>query len=411
MIKKISTIFLIFLLTGCSGIGTTRIKNLIDFTPKLEVESPKSNLFYSGIVNPLNNDKLKSYKSSRREIIASPAIAKKVVYNIDVKGNVTAFSLEEKKILWTKNIVDRKTDNKFSAGGILFSDGKLYITYNTRSLVVLNAANGYEVIRKKFPDILRSKPVMVDDELIIVQTVSNQILAYNIKNSKIMWIHEGGSEIISAKNHAHPVVHNGNVLASYSSGEVIYLRAKDGANLWVYNIDDNQEIGLPNFAPEVIVTKPIFVDNYVYFATSNGKIVKLDVRDGSEIWVKNAADIQSMIFHDNNLIVTSNAREVAILSTIDGKTYWAGELISEKERNAKRPKAVTFLDPFVVKDGAVYIVHVIDSDGNLYKFKTDETGQLPVNPEILSIARDVRDYWISCCDGSIYLMLSNSIKF
>jgi outer membrane protein assembly factor BamB len=226
-----------------------------------------------------------------------------------------------------------------------------------------------------------------------------------------MWMHEGGIEIISSRNHIHPVLYNGYALVSYSSGEVVYLNASNGSELWRYSLSSSEELGLPNFEPSVIITKPIISGNFAYFATSNRKIIKLDLKEGKEVWIKTADDIQSMTLHDNSLIVTNNARQIALLSTTDGKVSWTGDLISPKERMSKKPKTVTFLDPFVVKDGNSYTINVIVSNGELYQFTTNDSGRLSEQAVISAIDKNIRYYWISCCSGIIHLILDTKVKF
>ena len=411
MNKLFAFLLIPFYLTSCDNIGSTKVKNLVDLTPKLEVEAAKMPLFSTGKSNPFKEKKPHSYTISKKAIIAEPVVAKGIMYSIDQQGYVSAFSLKEKKLLWSKNIAGNEVDRYFYSGGILFSDNKLYVTYGSRNLVVLDVESGNELIRKEFPDIIRTKPVMADDKLLLVQTISNQVIAYNTKSSKLMWMHEGGIEIISSRNHIHPVLYNGYALVSYSSGEVVYLNASNGSELWRYSLPSSEELGLPNFEPSVIITKPIISGNFAYFASSNRKIIKLDLKEGKEVWIKTADDIQSMTLHDNSLIVTNNARQIALLSTTDGKVSWTGDLISPKERMSKKPKTVTFLDPFVVKDGNSYTINVIASNGELYQFTTNDSGRLSEQAVISAIDKNIRYFWISCCSGNIHLILDTKVKF
>jgi outer membrane protein assembly factor BamB len=411
MNKLFAFLLIPFYLTSCDNIGSTKVKNLVDLTPKLEVEAETPPLFSTGKNNPFKEKKPHSYTISKKAIIAEPVVAKGIMYSIDQQGYVSAFSLKEKKLLWSKNIAGNEVDRYFYSGGILFSDNKLYVTYGSRNLVVLDVESGNELIRKEFPDIIRTKPVMADDKLLLVQTISNQVIAYNTTSSKLMWMHEGGIEIISSRNHIHPVLYNGYALVSYSSGEVVYLNASNGSELWRYSLSSSEELGLPNFEPSVIITKPIISGNFAYFATSNRKIIKLDLKEGKEVWIKTADDIQSMTLHDNSLIVTNNARQIALLSTTDGKVSWTGDLISPKERMSKKPKTVTFLDPFVVKDGNSYTINVIASNGELYQFTTNDSGRLSEQAVISAIDKNIRYYWISCCSGIIHLILDTKVKF
>lgn len=411
MKKFLSFLVIATCLAACDHIGSTKIKNLIDLTPKLEVESNKAPRITEGKEDPYSLEKQKNYNIAKSGIISEPAIAKKVVYTVDRKGYVSAFGIKEKKILWTTDIASSSSERKFHDGGILFSNGKLYVTNGSRYLVVLDADNGREIIRKEFPDIVRTKPVMATKDLLLVQTISNQLISYNVESSKFIWMHEGGLETISAKNQVHPIVQGNNALVSYSSGEVVYLDVHSGAEKWRYVLSSVGDSALPSFEPSAIVTLPIVSENFAYFATSTGKIVKLNLDTGTPVWLKDAENIQSITLHQGNLFATSNARQIASISADDGKVNWVGDLISEKERGKKKPKPALFQAPFVSKSGEGFAVNVVANNGEIYKFITDINGNLSPKPIIIPIDMGVRYNWLSCCNGRMHLITDKSIKF
>jgi len=411
--KKIIFTFLVALvLSSCDYIGSTRVKNLIDLTPKLETDSNEKIVLSEAKKNPFSNEKIKSYKIAKHSIIAQPAIAKKVIYSVDSHGHVSAFSLKENKIIWTTDIAKGSLDRNFNAGGILYSDEKLFVTNGSRNLVLLDAKTGDEIIRKEFPDILRTKPVMADDRILLVQTISNQLIAYDTKSSNLLWMHEGGIETISTRNHVAPVINDHYALISYSSGEVLYIDIKSGKEKWIFSLSDVGNAGLPSFDPALIVTAPIISGNYTYFATSNGKVVKIDLNNGTPVWQKQADDVQSISLFGDNLFITNNARQVASLSIHSGKVKWVGNLISEEERKTKRPAPVILQTPFVSAiEGNRVAVNVVASNGQLYQFIQDEAGQLPLQPKIVKIEKQVRYQWLSCCTGKLHLITARDIKF
>lgn len=406
-----------FLLTSCDYLGSGKVKNLIDLTPKLEVEKQKQlsfkddNLKKKSDVNPRN---VKAHSIAKGLIISKPAFAKNIIYSADQKGFVSAFSLKEKKLLWSTDIAKDVLDRNFIGGGVLYSDGRLYITHGSRDLVILDAASGVEIIRKEFPDILRSKPAMVNDHVLVLQTISNQLIAYDTKNSKFLWMHEGGIETISTLNHVAPMAYDGNILLSYSSGEAFYLAAENGKEKWRYNLTESNNrnnIGIPSFDPAVIVTEPVINDEYAYFATSNGKIVKIDLDNGAPAWVKDAEDVQSLSLVGDYLFITNNARQVAALDSHDGAVVWVGDLISKKERSAKTVRAISFQAPFIVKDGSEYVINVIASNGELYQFRSLGASSPTSAPEISKIASKVQYHRVSCCTGEVYLITDRNIMY
>ena len=114
----------------------------------------------------------------------------------------------------------------------------------------------------------------------------------------------------------------------------------------------------------------------------------------------------------DNLFITNNARQVAALSTHNGKVKWVCNLISEEERKTKRPATVILQPPFVsaIEDNRL-AVSVVASNGQLYQFIQDETGQLPLQPRIVKIEKQVRYQWLSCCTGKLHLITARDIKF
>jgi outer membrane protein assembly factor BamB len=413
MMRRISLLLILStLLVSCDRFGSGNVKNLVDLTLKLEIEQEEKLRFNSSQTTQdlLNNTKYQSYNFSKNSTISEPTIAKNILYTTDMKGFVSAYSLKEKKILWTTDIARDAIDRSFYDGGVLFSDGKLYITNSSRYLVILDANSGDEILRKEFPDIIRNKPVMANDRLLLVQTVSNQLIAYDIKMSKFAWVHEGGAEIISTRNHVHPAVYNGHAIVSYSSGEIIYIDAESGKVKWSYNLVKIDDIGIPSFDPLVIVTDPLIVEEYAYFTTSNGKIIKMDLDNGAPVWVKDAEDVQSLSLIGDYLLITNNARQVAALSTHNGKVLWVGDLLSEKDRKKRKIRTAVFQKPFISQDGNIFTINVISSDGECYKFIQNKDGFISSSPSIVKIKHNIKNYWISCCTGDVYLMTDRTIN-
>ena len=410
-ISTIAVFILSILLSSCNNMGTTRIKNLIDLTPHIEVEENNKLDFSNVSKKPLSiQDASGSYKITKHEIIAQPAIAKQVMYNLDSAGYITAFSLKEKRVLWITDIKYSTRNRAFSDGGVLFSDDKLYITNGSRYLTVLDSKTGHEIIRREFPDIIRTKPLMATDKMLIVQTVSNQTIAYDIESSKFLWFHEGLPETISSKNRANLVLHNQHVLVSYSSGDLLYINITNGEAKWNYQINTN-EIAIPNLEPSMLVATPVIRDNYAYLATSNNRVIKLDLDNGMPAWVKKIDDVQSMSLIGENIFITTNARQIAALSEHSGKVEWIGNLISSKDRSVKKPQPASFQAPFVSGTETETTINVIASNGEFYQFSLDESCRLQVEPKITKIKSNAKYHWISCCTGKLHIVTKKWLVF
>lgn len=402
------------ILASCAQIGTTRVKNLIDLTPGLEVNDTRSNAFIKTNENPIRFTGLSSYTISKESIASKPTIAKQIIYNTDSKGYVTAFSLTDRKKLWTAPTEQNKYSTTLHGGGILFNNDKLYITNGTRDLIVLNAASGIEIMRKEFPDILRTKPVITQGHILILQTVSNLLIAYDLNTSTIIWTDEGSIETISLKNYVTPVIHDNHVLVSYTSGDLAYVDIKTGKEKWSYQITKNAySIGLPSLETSVLSTDPITHGGFAYFATSTGSLTKLDLNTGKEVWKIDAEDVQSVAKHQDYLLITNNARQFGIIDANNGQILFVGNLISKKERASKRPKVVFFQKPFINKENDAISINVVSSNGELYQFITQDgnIANLPIWPNIVKITSGVKYSEVSCCSDAINLITNRKIFF
>ncbi len=407
--KKIVTLsVLLASITSCDYIGSTRVKNLIDLTTKLENQASTESVNLGSVSN-VDVYSSRSYsRVTQGNIIGQPEIVNNIAYSIDEKGYASAYALDKRKLLWRED-VSKSIEKNFSSGGILHYRGNIYIANGSRDLIILDAKNGNEIIRKTFPDIIRSKPAIIGD-LIIAQTISNQVIAYNINSSEFEWIHEGNQESIASRADAHPIVHKSNILVSYSSGEVVYLN-KNGQELWRYYLADvNASVSSPGFDSEIVLTTPIIEGDNVYFATSRNKILKINLNNGTTIWSKDAEDIQSMQILGNSLFVTNNARQIAALSLGNGSVKWAGDLISESYRKARKPKPTLFQAPFLSKSkNGGNAVNVVAANGELYHFPMS-AGKLPNKPIILSIKEEVSYFWTDQA-GRLYFVIRNFFRF
>jgi outer membrane protein assembly factor BamB len=411
MTRPLLIIFLLtFSLASC-GLGAKKVKNIIELTPKLSVDTneliritpdmDKGNIFSPEIF------KNKEYTITKHKIIAEPVFDKAIVYIIDAKGNVVAFSKKNKTIIWSTNVSNNLNDT-YVGGGILYHNDKLYITNGSRYLVVLNSKSGHEIIRKELPDIIKITPVLINPTIILVQTVSNQILALNIQDLNFVWQHEGMIETLTSSYHATPIVQNGRIIINYSTGQIFALDANNGEALWSHDLASNQDsVSSPNFEATSLLCKPVIDNSNIYFANSAGWLIKINIMTGNILWQTKAEDIQSMSLSGNSLFITNNAGQVAAINTNSGKIMFASYLNHQQEGKAK---TATFLAPIIAKTANNWTLNIISNRGELYSFSSNSQGILSDQARITKVSKDIQYYGKTCC-GSTYFTTNRKIIF
>lgn len=388
--KKTLALFLVlFAVSSCDQFGSTRIKNIIDLTPQLSQEVEGNILLSSNDLVSLSLGK-KGENILRGNIASEPLYFDGILYANDSKGFVSAYDLKGKKLLWTVSAKGDVVDRHFVGGGVAIHAGKLYVTNGTRYLTVLDAKTGVEEFRKEFSDLVRVKPVLNSSGQLLIQTISNKLYCLNSNNFKVRWMHEGGLQTIVGSGNVHPVLFQNSVIVSYSTGDLFALNIENGEPLWRYSLISAEDTTLPELSVVSVAVQPIISGDFMYFASSNGKLIKLDLHNAIPVWNREAFDIQGMYLHDGIVFVTNNARQIAAFDASKGVIKWVGNLISEAERTKRKPKTAQFSKPYLARseDGNVSL-NVIAANGEMYSFKADN-GKLPEWPSISKVSFGVK---------------------
>ncbi len=411
MIKTIVSLLLpLIILSACNALSPKRVKNIIELTPKLSLQSNEpiylgnSVDIYAFNPNMLQN---KQYNFVKNKTITEPVFVDNMIYALDIRSNVSAFSVEKNKVIWSYNLSRHKQDN-YIGGGILHYNNKLYVTYGSRWLVVIDTKTGYEIIRKQLPDIIRTKPVMVNDNTVLVQTISNQTTTLNAETLKNVWVHESLSEVLSASYFMTPIVYKDSVIITYNSGQILALNIKNGEVKWNFEFASFDHVAIPNFEEASILCVPIYDNNNLYIATGLGKLIKLNPDTGVAIWQVNAEDIQSTSLIGNSLFVTNNARQVAAFNPETGLVKFIADL--NDGTDSKKLKSATFLAPFIADNRGKRSLDIISMNGVLYSFNLDTNGHLDARPNITKIVSNIRYYGLTA-NKSLYFSTDRKIIF
>lgn len=400
--KKI-ILLLPLLLASCSNIGPQKTKSLVELTPRLEAEISSIFDFDNGIVDE-SISSYKSYVIAKHNIISAPLFSDGVFYVVDISGSVSAFSNKEKKIVWSVDASQNKRDDHIG-GGIVKRGDRLYITNGSRYLIILNAVDGTEVSRKEFPDIIRIKPVFIDENTVLIQTVTNQLLAYNLDSAALVWQNEGTAEILSNSKYIESIVHNDLVIAFYNCGGISALTKDKGEKRWSIDLAAaaNNEINTPGFETIGLSCKPIVIADELYVASANGKLLKINIDSGAIVWENNIKDVQSMSLSNNELLLTTSAKQLAIIDPSIGKI----QSVHDLGLKANKTKAVAYLTPFVSHNDATIYINIAASNGELIKLKNEGDDQF-----ILQIAKAMKNatYLGFTCCGKLYLVSGKTIS-
>jgi len=376
------------LLTSCGGSG--KIRDIVDFTPKLTQETKTYKVSLSTPqpaqawtkgadwinTQPQNfsatvSTKLAKHNVARSRIVAAPVIADGKIFTISANGILSAVSCDTYKTLWSADLNTGTKSNGFSGGGMVYRDGILYLTHTTRDMIAFDTVSGRELWRRQLPDVTKAQPVLYQN-VALVMTISNQLYAVDINNGRILWENNGLAETLSPNRNVAPIIHEGRVIVGYSSGQLMILNLANGEELWQMNFSNEGGDILPGYMPVGLESQPIVDGKEMYVATGNGLLVKINLENGIIEWQKKVQDIQAMNKSGNTLFVATNAKQVAAIDSATGQIAWATDLdpvIDGKKKTKRSP--THFQTPLIINNELV----IISSDGKM-RILSAETGMI-----------------------------------
>lgn len=426
MTKNITILVsLALILTSCAKQSSEKIKNITFFTPVLKVDDGAPSVHISSVqqstsweegVNWINkqpksfkieklSNKFDSFNIAKGNLIAAPIIAEGKLFTISDKGYLTSYDAANNKMLWSVALNTRESKSVlYYHGAMSYSEGKIYITNATRDLIVVDSSSGAILWRYKMLDISKTQPVIYKN-MIIITTVSNELYAMDKTTGAILWENEGLVETLSVSRDIAPIVHDGKVIVGYSSGQLVCLDASSGNVLWEINLSGEGSI-IPGFVPVSLESQPIVENSSIYLSGANGKMLKININNGSIEWQKEISDIQSISKSGNTLFVTTNAMQIAAVNDKTGDIIWVTNLFelnksSKSFLRKKTPKTLVLLSPIVVND----YLFVNSSGGKLYKLSPYDGSIV----EVVDIAKDAQ-YLIVTEDLNIFTK-SKRLKF
>lgn len=373
-------------LVGCNGFSN-KIKTITELATELTTtQSGDTNIVIDTNLFSVDNLELKQQKHNifsltKNNVSASPYVIDNIIYATDSNGAVIAFDIKQRKHLWLRNIFNKTYGTHYLGGGIVSNKNKLYVTNGSRFLVILDKTTGHELLRKEFPDIIRTKPVLLNDNILLIQTVDNQLFAYDVVESSIVWQHEGIFEILSSNLHVSPLIYNDYIIVNYSSGQIFALDAKTGAERWSLNLSHSDDVGLPNLESATLSCKPIIYSKYLYLASNVNKLLKLDITTGVKIWERDAHGVQAMNMLGNSIFITNSAKQIAAVDPNDGLVKWTQYL-----RKDLQEKTITLnFAPFVTIDNQKQkFLNIATNHETIYSFQfNDNDNGFQITPTLL----------------------------
>lgn len=228
---------------------------------------------------------------SDRPLMPNMVLANGVLFARDTDYNVTAVDAATGERMWRVDIARDTEDDDTFGGGIAWYGGLLVATTGFGHVVALDAATGNEAWRAKLGAPMRAAPV-IDDQHVYAVTLDNRLHALSLQTGEVAWDYVGVSEVAGLLGAAPPATDGNVVIAPFSSGEIVAVRADTGRQLWTDQLAGvAREDSVSQLAD--IRGAPVIDRDRLIAVGSSGITAALDLRTGRRAWDQRYGGLQT----------------------------------------------------------------------------------------------------------------------
>lgn len=307
-----------------------------------------------------------SFRKGR--VVSSPVVAGGRIYTMDASNRVIAMDAETGSKVWDYKIsvtskgktrrgktrvIDRikdpltfgekgGTDKEAVGGGVAFADGRIYVSSGFGVIMALDAVSGSEIWTTRTRTPIHSAPTVKDGRLFAISD-DNELFALDTDTGDVLWTYQAIIETARMLTSPSAALIDDVVIAPFSSGEVVALKAQNGGVLWQEALSPSGNL-TPLATLNDIAAGPVIADGYVFATTQSGAFSAFDLRTGQQVWSQPAGSLGFPLVAGDFVYTVTTEGEVVCMSKADGTVIWLTQLQVFKKQK-KRKKRISWAGP------------------------------------------------------------------
>ncbi len=209
-------------------------------------------------------------------------------------------------------------------GGVAVAGGKVFVASGYRTMSALDAATGAVLWTQSVDVPLHGAPTVAGARVYVVD-VENQIIAFNTTTGLPDWSYRGITEPARILRASSPAVSGDTVIAPFSSGEVVALRASNGQPVWNQVLSRTSRTSALSEIRD-IAGRPVISRGFVYAVSHSGVLQSMDIRTGQPKWSLPVAGVNAPLPAGDVVYVVSKSGELTLVNRDSGAVYWTRNL-------------------------------------------------------------------------------------
>lgn len=249
---------------------------------------------------------------SAGEFVMTPAVVGNAVYVAARDGSLTR--LEGGRQVWRVN-----AGQILSAG--VGADGKLVVVGTPKGdVLAFHAADGRPAWQVRATSEILAAPVVAGD-LVTIRSGDAHIFGFDAADGKRRWMYQRNTPALGLRSSVGMTLTDKVLYAGFPGGKLVAVNLSSGSALW------EATVSLPRGATELeriadIASDPVVDGRMVCAVAYQGRVACFDVRNGNQLWSRDASSISGLDIGTRGVFVTDDKGAVHAFDRNSGASLW-----------------------------------------------------------------------------------------
>jgi outer membrane protein assembly factor BamB len=251
-----------------------------------------------------------------------PAIDNGVVFAASHKGEVLAVTLDSGRTVWVKKLKIPISAGPAAGFGIVVAGS------SKGAVIALDGATGRQLWRSQINSELLSSPA-ISEKVVVIRSVDGHLHGLDKQSGKELWSVEQQVPRLSLRGTAIPVVAKEVAISGFDNGKVMAVSLITGDTVW------DTALASPHGRTELdrlvdIDSAVRVVGDNVFAAGFQGRTAMLALDSGQLWWSHDMSSYRGLAIDDDNLYVTQSDGTVVAMRQRDGSELWRNEKLKRR---------------------------------------------------------------------------------
>ena len=333
MLKKLSIIFLSFLIISCQSNSSEEEKpaELNDIQSKVFFEKTWSKKIFSDF--PLGDVDL--------------AFNQNNIFIFTEQGEVSALDFTGDSI-WEKSFNDQ------ISAGLGYGFESIFFATENGKIISLNAKSGEKIWESRVNGEVLSSP-STNGLIVAVQSSNGKITALDFNDGKFKWEYQSTVSPLSLRGTSKPVFDKKFIYVGFGNGNLVKIESRTGVVQWEVPVTVSDGVSEIERMIDVEAMPVISPNGLAYAVTFQGDLSAVEIVQGRTVWRSSASSTKDMLHAKNKTYIVDSEDLIKSYDGIKGNSLW--NLDDFKLRKLSSPKRLK--DHMIIGDYEGYL-HAIN---------------------------------------------------